>query len=127
MVLFVASVAISILLNPLAGLGFLVVAFVIGFVAVYSINELVLAAIDYGSDKTARSITLGIVGTLVSEGNTRGASPSFISASSRRGGEDFMQRLERTPAYRQWCGVVSLLGPVPCYPAVSWLERLNDR
>src|SRR5207253_6767682 len=111
-------------ISPWLGVLVLVLAFLAGGAAVFSLSGLVSSYVPGGSRQLSVDISLSIIENLVNESDQRSARhlPAFVTASGGRGA-DWMQRLYSSAAFQRSCEVIQTLGPVPCYPAYRLLAR----
>jgi hypothetical protein len=118
--MFVLVGMLSVKGYPLAGMLVVAAVFLAGTAAVLTLRWMVTQHCDC-SKELSNSAALAIIEALLGPDQRGNALPSFVSVG--KGGGQYLGDLYRNPLFQFVCQVIRVLGPVPCYPAYSWLAR----
>lgn len=109
---------------PLAGMLVVAAVFAAGTAAVFTVRWMVTQHCDC-SNELSKTAALAIIEALLGSDQRGNALPSFVSVG--KGGGQYLGDLYRNPTFKFVCQVIRLVGPIPCYPAYTWLARQNRR
>lgn len=128
LVLGVACLVLS-MLNPWLGLAALLLVLAVGSLAVLALLSTVTQHLPQGLSRMASDMTCTFVQSLVSDdggGSGHAKLPSFITAGGGSRQPDYLKELYASQAFQALCKVISLLGPLPCFPAYRYVERTAE-
>lgn len=125
MIFLAVCAVLAVAVSPWLALGVMFIAIVCGSLTVYAMVNLVNSYLPRGVDM-ASEIAQTVVASLLADNNDRQTSghrlPVFIPVRGV-GRADFLDRLYAAPQFKTLCQAITLMGPVPCMPALAYLQR----
>lgn len=124
-ILLAGCAVLTVAVSPWMALVLMAIAILCGTAAVYALLQLVNSHLPQDVNM-GEDITHTIVSSLISESNgqpTNNRAPVFIPV--RGAGRSDLGQLYSAPQFKSLCSVISLLGAIPCLPALAVLERLG--
>lgn len=111
--------------SPWLSVALLLLVLAIGTAAVFAMLFTVTEHLPQGMSRMANDMTCAFVQSLVSDDEGRGSAqlPSFVTAGGGSRQPDYLKELYASPAFQMLCKAISLLGPLPCFPAYRYVER----
>ena len=113
----VAVCVFSIFYGPIAALVLVTLMVLAGFVLTFLLRSIVGANLPPGLSHKTDELTLFFLYSAMTRHNSGTAQPLLQAGADRAAHMQFIRRLKEIPAFRLVSDVVSVLGPVVCYPA----------